>query len=578
MSETTVSTFDARSLRCYQKRRFLSADAQLTELETVRLLYRRLFEQSISSVQELEQWILDRSELDAALSQQGSVLYIRMTCQTDDAQRAHAYTNFISTIVPAVKPLQDDLSRKFLDELRRFPLPQERYRIYVRKIKSDVDLFVKENVALQTEVDLLSQDYQTICGAMTVEFEGQERTLPEMNKFLLDPDSHLRENAWRASAKRRLKDKDRLDQIFERMLFLRDKIAHNARCTNFCEYKFRSLHRFDYTPEDCRNYHDAVERFVVPLWKKISEKRREQMRLDRLRPWDTAVDPLGRPPLKPFENIAKLTGGCGKIFQRLDAELGQKFLDITESGLLDLASRKGKAPGGYQSTLDEARQPFIFMNAVGLDDDVHTLFHEAGHAFHSLACAHDPLLDYRHGPMEFNEVASMAMELLAEKHLCVFYSSDDARRSQTEHFQDVIFTLVWVATIDAFQHWIYEHPDHTAPERQKMWVKIHRRFGGGLVDWNGLEEEKGFLWHRQLHIFEVPFYYIEYGIAQLGALQIWLNAVQDQRQAISDYKTALALGGSRPLPELYQTAGICFDFSPKTIVPLVEAVSKELRL
>lgn len=576
---------DFRHLVPYQKRRFVPAGLSLTDSKAVQPFYQRLLEKEIHSAQELEEWLLDRSELEAALSQEGTILYIRMTCQTDDKDRAKSYMDFIETVMPVVKDLGQQLNEKYLKEIESFPLERLRYEVYTRAVRADVELFVKENIALQTQEQLLSQEYQTLCGAMTVEFEGKERTLPEAGKFLLEPDRGLRERAWRVISQRRLRDKDRLEEIFDKMLSLRHQMAQNVGCAHYGQYKFLALHRFDYTEHDCRKYHQSIEKFVVPLWKILQERRLARMRLPaagteipRLRPWDMSVDPLGRPPLRPFQRPEELIQGCAQIFKQLDLELGEKFAGMADLGLLDVESRKGKAPGGYQSTLDEARNPFIFMNAVGTEDDVRTLLHEAGHAFHVTACAADPLLDYRHGPMEFNEVASMGMELLAEPYLSVFYNPQDQERSISHHLESVIFTLVWVATIDAFQHWIYEHPRHNADQRRQAWLEIHHRFGGDVVDWSGLEEEHAFLWHRQLHIFEAPFYYIEYGIAQLGALQLWVLAQKDPQEALSRYKRALSLGGSRPLPEIYKTAGIRFDFSAHTIVPLVETVQSKLKI
>lgn len=562
----------------YQPRRFVPRGARLTELGLVKSLYSDLEHRVIRSSEDLAQWVLDRSELGSVVSQEGTVLYARMTCQTDDAARAKAYAEFIETIIPAVKVFDNRLDQKYLTERARFGLNSDRYFVYTRAIASDVDMFVEKNVHLETQIELLSQEYQGVCGGMTVDFDGKEQTLPQMAKYLLEPDRGLRERAWRASAQRRLHDQNRLDGIFDKMLVLRHEIAQNAGFQNFRDYKFKALHRFDYTPQDCMQYHLSIEELVVPLWGKILDQRRRKMALDRLFPWDTSVDPLGRAPLKPFTRVSELISGCQEIFSQLDDQLGAHFTAIAGLGFLDLESRKGKAPGGYQSALDEARQPFIFMNAVGTDADIRTLLHEAGHAFHSLGCAHDPLLSYRHGPMEFNEVASMGMELLAEKYLPVFYNPSDYERSCREHLEGVISTLVWVAAIDAFQHWIYEHPSHTVLQRRETWLNVHERFGGRFIDWHGLEMERGSLWHRQLHIFEVPFYYIEYGIAQLGALQLWLNAKRDERKTIAQYKEALALGGSRPLPELYAAAGIRFDFSSGTIAPLVAAVQEALIL
>ena len=566
---------DLTQLPIYQKRSFVPVDVDLTDAQAVSGLYEQLEQRVIKDAKALEQWLLNRSELDAALSQAGSILYIRMTCQTDDKEIAQAYTKFIETVPPAIKPINDRINKKYLKLIEQIKLDQLRYEVHDRALKTDVELFVSKNVELQTKVELLSQDYQAVCGAMSVEFEGKEQTLPQMGKYLLETDRDLRERAWRASASRRIKDKDKLEDLFDQMFQLRNQISANAGFKNFTDYQFKAYHRFDYTVKECKRYHETVEQLIVPLNARILERRKSEMTLKSLRPWDTAVDTLGRSPLKPFSDVSKLIDGAQTIFNRLDAQLGKEFNEMNSLGLLDLANRRGKAPGGYQNTMSEARKPFIFMNAVGVDDDIRTLLHEGGHAFHALASAGDPLVDYRHSPMEFCEVASMAMELLGGKHIDAFYSPQDVNRSNREHLEGIIQTLAWVANIDAFQHWLYEHPSHTPLERRQAWLGFYEQFGGKFIDWTDLTEVKAYLWHRQLHIFEVPFYYIEYGIAQLGALQVWMNARIDPKKALGDYRRGLALGGSRPLPELYQAAGIKFDFSAEIIKPLVEAVTEE---
>ena len=549
---------ELNQLQAYQKRVFVPLNADLTDLNTVVGLYEKLEQSTITSACELEQWLIERSELDAAVSQQGSILYIRMTCQTDDPKIAGCYIQFVQTIPPAVKPVNDRLNRKYIQARSLFPLDEQRYQVYDRAVKTDLELFIEKNVPLQTKVDLLSQEYQTVCGAMTVIFDGKEHTMPQMGKYLLETDRPLRERAWRASAERRLSQKDKIEQIFEGMFELRNAIAHNAGFTNFTDYQFKAYHRFDYSPKDCKKYHETVERLIVPLNGKILSKRLEQMKrsispaeeLKSLRPWDTAVDALGRQPLVPFKDAQELIKGAGTIFNKLDHDFGSQFQEMKDLGLLDLASRKGKAPGGYQSTLSEARKPFIFMNAVGIDDDVRTLLHESGHAFHALACSDEPIVDYRHAPMEFCEVASMSMELIGGDYLSEFYGPRDVKRSNREHLEGIIQVLAWVANIDAFQHWLYDHPQHTAQARRLAWEELYDKFGGKFIDCDGLTEIKSYLWHRQLHIFEVPFYYIEYGIAQLGALQLWLNNRRDPRKALKDYKYGLSLGGSRPVRSL----------------------------
>lgn len=576
MSNQGSAELDFSALPSYRPRTFVPPAADLVNVDVVTALYQRLLDRAVATAADLEQWLADRSELDSAVDQERSALYIRMTCQTDDAARTAAYKRFIETVEPAIAMLSDKLDRQYLAARETIALDERRYGVYDRLVRTDVNLFREENVPLKTQESLLSQDYQAIIGAMMVEFDGRERTLPEMDKLLLEPDRALRERAWRATTRRRLAERERLDDLFDRMQAVRGRIAANAACRDFCRYQFKAMHRFDYTPEDCQAYHEATARCVVPLWRQIAQDRRRRMGLETLRPWDMSVDPEGRPPLKPFDHVSDLTARTEDVFHRIDPTLGEQFTMLSRQGLLDLASRKGKAPGGYQAVLSEARRPFIFMNAVGVDGDVRTLLHEGGHAFHSLAAVDEPLAVYRHAPLEFCEVASMGMELLADEYLGAFYNAGDMKRSRRKHFEDVVFILPWVATVDSFQHWIYAHPGHTCQERQAAWIEIFDRYGAG-IDWTGLEEEKASLWHRQLHIFEYPFYYIEYGIAQLGALQLWVRARKDPRKALADYRKALALGGSRPLPELFAAAGLRFDFSAATVEPLVEAVAEELK-
>jgi oligoendopeptidase F len=532
----------------------------------------------LASSSDLGKWLLDRSELEAALDQTQAILYIRMTCQTDDEEAASAYKFFVEILSPVIKAWEDRLNRKYLLDRAKFDLPVSRYEVYDRAVRADAKLFREENVPLSTEIELFSQEYQTLSGAMTVPFRGKEFTLPEMGRFLQEPDRFLRESAWRAVAERRFQERDRFETLFGKMFKLRHKVALNAGCENFCDYQFQAYHRFDYKPSDCKKYHQAMHALVVPVWRKIINRRAVEMRLERIRPWDTQVDPWDRRPLKPFSQVKELLSGVAEIFTRVDPDFGTQFADMVQRGLLDLASRKGKAPGGYQNTLAEARKPFIFMNAVGIDYDVRTLLHEGGHAFHALAAAGESLHDYRHAPLEFCEVASMSMELLGGEFLSVFYNEEDRERSRRVHLEGIIQTLIWVATVDAFQHWLYDHPQQTVHQRTQAWVEIYQRFGGEFLDWSSLDDFAASLWHRQLHIFEVPFYYIEYGIAQLGALQIWHKARRDWQGTLRQTKAAFALGGSRPLTELFAAAGLEFDFSEKTIAPLVDMLQKELHL
>ena len=524
---------------------------------------------------DLESWLLDWSELNAAVDEESSRRYIAMTCHTNNAEAEKAYLHFVEHIEPQLKPREFKLEQIYLGHSLRDKLPRERYEVLDRNTKVHVELYRDENVPLETEEARLSQQYQKLSGSLTVQFRGEEKTLAQMARYLEEVDRALRQEAWELVARRRLQEADPFEQMFDQLVKLREQIAKNAGCADYREYAFRARCRFDYTPADCLKFHEAIEREVMPALRELQAERRRQLKLDKLRPWDLAVDPLNRPPLRPFEQVDKLVSAAQEIFGQLDQDLARGFQRMNDLRLLDLANRKHKAPGGYQATLAEARLPFIFMNAVGVQRDVETMLHEAGHAFHALATRDENLYPYRHAPIEFCEVASMSMELLGNQFLEAFYSPADARRARRLHLEGIVEVFPWIAIVDAFQHWIYSHSGHTRAERTAAWLALLDRFGGE-VDWKGWENGRANLWHRQLHIFLHPFYYVEYGIAQLGALQVWARSKENPVQALADYKRALRLGGSRPLPELFSAAGCRFDFSAKTVKPLVALVRQEL--
>ena len=524
---------------------------------------------------DLERWLLDWSELSAVLDEEGSKRYIAMTCHTDNADAEKAYLDFVERIEPPLKPRQFKLEQIYLQHAACGKLPKDRYEVFHRNTGVHVELYREENVPLETEEARLSQRYQKLAGSLTVRFHGEEKTLAQMARYLEEPDRALRQEAWDLVANRRLQEAENFEDLFDQLVKLRGQIAQNAGFANYRDYAFRAKCRFDYQPEDCLKFHEAIECEILPVVRALQTERRQLLKLDRLRPWDLAVDPMNRPPLRPFEQAGKMVAATQKIFDQLDKELAGGFKTMQDRRLLDLDNRKGKAPGGYQSTLAEARLPFIFMNAVGVQRDVETILHEAGHAFHALWTRDEDLYAYRHAPIEFCEVASMSMELLGHEFLETFYPPPDAKRARRTHLEGIVSFFPWMATVDAFQHWIYTHPGHTRAERTAAWLALMDRFGDG-VDWGSCERACANLWHRQLHIFLHPFYYVEYGIAQLGALQVWANAKLDKARALADYKRALALGGSRRLPELFSAAGCRFDFSVKTVKPLVALVRHEL--
>ncbi|MEW4570158.1 M3 family oligoendopeptidase [Tautonia sp. JC769] len=555
--------------------RWLPAEVVFTSWEQIEPYYQRLLDRAISSPEELEDWLKDVGELNAAVSQEGSKRYIAMTCQTDDPEREAAHLAFVREIEPRLKPYLNQLRNRYLDSPHRPGLPSERYHVFDRAQENRRRLYRDANIPRETELAELGQTYQKTIGSMTVSFRGEEKTLAQMAPYLEETDRALRQEVWELVSRRRLEDRETLDALFDRMMTLREEIAREAEFPDYVSYAYASRERFDYGPEQAEAFQTAIEREVVPLARALQEKRRAAMGLDSLRPWDLAVDPKGRAPLRPFTDADQLAEGAARIFTKVDEELGAQFSFMHKQALLDLANRKGKAPGGYQANLEDDRLPFIFMNAVGVDGDLRTVLHEGGHAFHTLAARGEPLAEYRDAPIEFCEVASMSMELLGAPELTVFYSEADAKRSYRELLEGIVLILPWIATVDAFQHWIYRNPGHSRDDRQAAWNRLMDRFGGE-VDWSGYEEIRSSSWHRQLHIFLYPFYYIEYGIAQLGALQVWRRSRADRKAAVAAYRSALALGGARPLPDLFAAAGATFEFSSATIAPLMKDIGEEL--
>jgi oligoendopeptidase F len=554
---------------------WLPQELELKTWEQIEPWYEKLMDQPVETSSDLERWLLAAGELNAVVGEEGVKRYVAMTCQTDDPEREAAYLAFVRDIEPKLKPIQNVIRARYLDAPCRLDLDPDRYAVFDRALANRRALFREANIPRETQLAELEQQYQKLIGAMTVNFRGQERTLAQMAPFLEETDRSLRQEAWGLTAQRRLEDREVLDDLFDRMKALRIEISREAGFANYVEFAFRQRERFDYGIADTIRFQEAVERVVVPLARQIQEDHKAALQVDSLRPWDLSVDPLGRPPLVPFKDVDQLAAGTETIFRDVDTELGEQFGFLRERQLLDLANRKGKAPGGYQTTHEDARLPFIFMNAVGLDSDVRTLLHEGGHAFHTLAARGEPLAAYRESPLEFCEVASMTMELLGARRLDPFYSRADADRSNRKLLEGIVLILPWIATVDAFQHWIYTHPDHSRADRRAAWKGLVDRFGG-IVDWSGYEQARDHSWHRQLHIFLYPFYYIEYGIAELGALQIWQRSLTDRAGAVASYKQALALGGSRPLPELFAAAGIRFDFSDQVIASLMQTIRQEL--
>lgn len=554
---------------------WLPETVDLSSWQKIDPWYEKLEFMDINSPEELEAWLEKVDELNAVVNQEGVRRHVAMTCQTDDPEREAAHLAWVREIEPNLKPILNRIRKKYLKCEHRKGLDQEKYLVLDRSWENKRDLFRDSNIERETRLAELEQEYQKIIGAMTIVWEGETKTLAQLAPVLEETDRDKRERVWNFIVARRLKDKKPLDAIFDEMLKLRGQIAEACGFKNYVEYAYKSRERFDYKVSHVEAFVLAVDQVVMPLVRQIHDKRRETLGVPTLRPWDLAVDPYNRPPLRPFTDVDHLAKGTEAIFEKIDPELAAQFRYMRENSLLDLANRKGKAPGGYQTTFEDDRLPFIFMNAVGVDGDVRTLLHEGGHAFHALASRTAKIAAYRESPIEFCEVASMTMELFGGAELSVFYNEADAKRSYQQLLEGIVLILPWIATVDAFQHWIYTHPKHTHAERSAYWTELMIRFGGN-VDWTDYPIARGNSWHKQLHIFLYPFYYIEYGIAQLGALGLWHRYLDDPAGALEAYKRGLALGGSRPLPELFQAARLPFDFSERTLKPVIDAVQFEL--
>ena len=559
------------------KRTFVSENFNVDNVEEVKSLYQSLLDEDVANSPEaLRSWILKWSELGSVLSEVSCRRYVAMTCNTQDEAAAKAYEDFVSNIDPISNEYSDKLNKKLMAHPAKDKLKDE-FGVWFRSVQVSLDLFSPDNIPLETEETMAVQAYQKITGGMSVEFDGGVKTMQQLGAYLEKTDRDLRERAFRTMWDRRLKDKDALDESFDKLFQIRNKIAKNAGCKDFIDYIFLAKRRFDYSPADCRNFHESVEKLVLPLLKEIYKKRAEKMGLKTLRPWDLSVDPLNRAPLKPYKNGDELIEKVDQIFESIHPQAGKWAREMQAKKLIDPDSRLGKAPGGYQIGFDESRLPFIFMNSAETDRDIYTLLHESGHSFHQYALANQPILAYRDVPSEFAEVASMSMELIGMSNLKPFYGNDSEaiRRSIEGELEDVIWLFPWVASIDSFQHELYSRPNHTAKDREEIWKGIMDRYDAG-VDYSGFEAVRNNLWQKQLHLFECPFYYIEYGIAQLGALQVWANFKKNPKKAIDDLFRAESLGDSRALPELFSTANIKFDFTAKTIEPLMQVVWDEL--
>jgi oligoendopeptidase F len=545
--------------------------------ENLAPIFEELQNRPLPTVADLEQWLKDKSELEAALEEDFAWRYIKMTCDTNNEALVQSFQYFATEIEPKIAPINNELNIKLVNHELVDELDQDKYFVYLRGIKKALEIYREENIPLFTKLQVSQQKYQAISGAMSVELNDQEYTLEQAATFLKDVNREVRQQAWEAIQQRRLVNKDELNVLFDELITLRHEVSLNAGFENYRDYMFQALGRFDYTPKDCYKFAEAIEKEVVPILKEQADKRAEDLGISPLKPWDMDVSTSGKPALKPFTSGEELVDKTITCFDRIDPKLGQMLATMKANKLFDVESRKGKAPGGYNYPLAETGAPFIFMNSANTLRDLTTMVHEGGHAVHTFLTADLELNDFKHCPSEVAELASMSMELITMDQWDVYFDNEeDLIRAKREQLIDVLKTLPWVAVIDQFQHWIYTNPGHNAAERESAFKQIYSRFGAGFTDWEGLDASYGNLWQKQLHLFEVPFYYIEYAIAQLGAIAIYKNYKEDPNKALKQYLDALALGYTKPMNEIYETAGIKFDFSVDYVAELASFIKNEL--
>ncbi|RZL50828.1 MAG: M3 family oligoendopeptidase [Pedobacter sp.] len=557
-------------------RTYIPQDLKI-EWESLSPILDELLGREINSVEELEQWLKDKSEFEAALEEDFAWRYIKMSCDTANENLVKDFQYFATEIEPKISPVANELNKKLNDSAFVDQLDKDKYFVYIRAVKKALELYREENIELFTQLQVAQQKYQSITGAMSVTINEQEYTLEQASNFLKDTDRSVRQNAWETVQQRRLADKDELNILFDELIVMRHKVALNAGFENYRDYMFQALGRFDYTPKDCYDFAEAIEKEVVPVLREQAEKRQAALGLTALRPWDMEVSTTGKPALKPFNNGQELIDKSIECFNAINPTLGEKLAIMKANGLFDVESRMGKAPGGYNYPLAETGAPFIFMNSANSLRDLTTMVHEGGHAIHTFLTADLALNDFKHCPSEVAELASMSMELISmDKWDVYFDNEEDLIRAKKEQLADVLKTLPWVAVIDQFQHWIYTNPNHNAADRETAFKQIYTRFGAGFADWTGFDQQFGNLWQKQLHLFEVPFYYIEYAIAQLGAIAVWKNYKENPTKALEQYLAALSLGYTKPMNEIYETAGIKFDFSADYINELATFVKQEL--
>jgi len=560
-----------------RKREFLPEEFKVTVWSRLKPYYNELLHRSIISIAELEQWIFNWNELNALVQEDVNWRYIHFSTNTTNERAGESYNYIVQQILPKATKANHQLQQKLFETPFHKKLNPEKYFIFLRGLRNSMDLFNEDNVILQSEIKLRSKEYGKLMSQMLIDVAGNSYMIQEANNFLQEPERSLREHAFRNISQRLNKNVEQLNDLFNDLLAMRHQLAENAGFENYRDYKFKELGRFDYSSEDCARFHDIVKKEIVPLLGDLYKIRQKSLKVDELRPWDLKVNINGNPPLKPFKDTDELIEKSIECLSEIDPFFGECLGVMKKMGHLDLNAREGKRPGGYNMPLPLSGVPFVFMNATRSVKDVIILAHESGHAVHSFYTKHYKLNSSKRMPKEVAELAAMTTELLAMEHWDVIFDNPVAlNEARLQQLERVLYSLTWIALIDKFQHWLYTNPGHSNEERKQVWVKLFHEFQPEIVNDDGLEEHIEHLWQKQLHVFEVPFYFIEYGFAQLGALAIWKQYRENAKEVIGNFKKTLQLGYTKTIPDTYQTADIQFKFSQNYTKELALYLQEEI--
>lgn len=514
-----------------------------------------------SSVEDYGRWIENWFEFGLVVAEEYHWRYIRQSQNTADPDAKKRYNEYFSGIENQVTLLNNQLEKKALSSPYLYQFEAKGFDIIKRAWQSNNDLFVESNVELQSQSDIKANEYNAIRGPMVVILDNEALTLQQAATRLEWPQREKREEAWLATRNKMYESKDAFDAVMDSLIKIRHQIALNAGFENYRDYMFKKLQRFDYGTKEAFDYHEAVEKKVVPLLTKIYTKQKETLGLDKLRPWDTDCDPYNRQEIKAFDNTDEFIEKMEQSAHAIDPDFGRTISDMKKNNMFDVDSRPNKTSGAYNASMPISRTSFMSGNFTGVVHDLVTGVHEGGHAWHAYLMMDLSLTGNEGVPMEMAELASMSMELISHDQWHRFMpDEEECNRAKLKHYQDILYVMVLVAKMDSFQHALYENPAMTPAQRHEAFKKVEERYDTGCIDYSGLEHLRNAYWHNQRHLFGMPFYMLEYGFAQTGALGINKNYDENPDLALQQYKKALSSGYQIILPELYKTAGVEFDF------------------